>query len=211
LINLAKDAAKGATAMFGQKEWGQQLLNTDTGMYMTGNMDNMIRHALVQNQNGQKQQQNQATGQTVNPAGSIQLPDGRVVIRSKSGVEFDVELLDPEIVARAGNGGGSSSGGSNGGGSAAGGGSSTGQKTLHKEDSTVWHQMDKNETTTRNGSGYTSARDSDSSIYMAGDRKKSAQATSDHTHIRNGASIFTAGGCFSEMPIITKKDKFCKT
>jgi phage gp45-like len=209
LMNLAQDAAKGATAMFGQKEWGQQLLNTDTGMYMTGNMDNMIRHALVQNQNGQKQQQNQA-GQTVNPAGAIKLPNGKVVIRSKSGVEFDVELLDPEIAARAGNGGGGSSGGGNGSGSS-GGGQSTGQKTLHKEDSTVWHQMDKNETTTRNGNGYTSARDSDSSIYMAGDRKKSAQATSDHTHIKNGSSIYTANGCFSEMPIIVRKDGFCKT
>jgi len=59
LINLAKDAAKGAAAMFGLKEWGQQFLNTEDGMYMTGNSQKKIRTALVDNKNGQSQQSQQ--------------------------------------------------------------------------------------------------------------------------------------------------------
>jgi len=79
LKNLAQDAAKGATAMFGLKEWGQQFLNTDTGMFMTGNTQKKIRTQLVDNQNGQKQQGGGAQGSARK-------------VRSKSGVEFEIEL-----------------------------------------------------------------------------------------------------------------------
>jgi len=37
LYNLGKDAAKGSSAQFGLKDWGEQFLITDDGMYMTGN------------------------------------------------------------------------------------------------------------------------------------------------------------------------------
>lgn len=171
LLNLAQDAAKGAVAMFGLKEWGQQFLNTAEGLFMTGNTEKKIRIALVKNKNGQQQ---------------------------SSQSQSNVVALDSGGSSDSGSGGGSSS-------------QQKGQKTLHKEDSTIWHQMDQNESTSRNGNGYASQRDSDSTIYMAGDRTKSAQATSDHTHIKNGASIFVAGGCFTEMPFILQKDGYCKT
>src|SRR5262245_46316818 len=86
LINLIKDAAKGATAMFGQKEWGQQFLNTDTGMFMTGNLEKVMKFALTENKNGQTQTQ------------SNKGPKLARTFRSESGVEFDIEtyLLDAE-------------------------------------------------------------------------------------------------------------------
>ena len=59
LFNLAKDAAKGAVAMFGLREWGQQFLNTEDGMHMTGNKEKKIRISLVENKNGKQQQQGQ--------------------------------------------------------------------------------------------------------------------------------------------------------
>lgn len=37
LKNLIKDAAEGSTAMHGMKEWGQQFLMTDNGVFLTGN------------------------------------------------------------------------------------------------------------------------------------------------------------------------------
>lgn len=68
LLNLAKDAAKGATAMFGLREWGQQFLNTKDGMFMTGNKKNKVRIALVDNKNDKQQQQGQQ--QQADAAGS---------------------------------------------------------------------------------------------------------------------------------------------
>jgi hypothetical protein len=77
--------------------------------------------------------------------------------------------------------------------------------------SSIFFEQQGGATTTRHGSGYSGQRDSDSTIFMSGDRQnKSAQATADHTHIKNGASIWVAGGCFSDMPIIVKKDSLCK-
>ena len=37
LKNLIKDAAEGSVAQFGLKEWGQQFLMTDNGVFLTGN------------------------------------------------------------------------------------------------------------------------------------------------------------------------------
>lgn len=59
LFDLAKDAAKGAVAMFGLKEWGQQFLNSDDGMHLTGNNKKKIRISLVDNKNDKQQQQGQ--------------------------------------------------------------------------------------------------------------------------------------------------------
>src|SRR6516164_9204869 len=120
LINLAKDAAKGATAMFGLKEWGQQFLNTDTGMFMTGNTEKKMRFQLVDNQNGQQQQGGGAQG-------------GTQKFRSKSGVEFEIELFADGSAASSGGAGAGQSGP----------GGTTGQKTLHKEDSQTYIDVTK--------------------------------------------------------------------
>jgi len=56
LIGLAKDAAKGASAMFGLRKWGQQLLNTEDGWFMTGNTKKKMRLQLVDNKNDDQQQ-----------------------------------------------------------------------------------------------------------------------------------------------------------
>jgi phage gp45-like len=230
LKNLAKDAAKGATAMFGLKEWGQQFLNTEDGNFLTGNTQKKNRFALVENQNGQKQQgQSQGQGQgaaaqaqargrkvwkVINPPGAIELPDGRVVIRSKSGVEFEVEKFDAETIeARADGGGGNGSGGNGSGGNGAnaeGGGKPTGQKTLHKEDSTIWIEQNNKDAQCTHGDANSRQRTgSDSTVFYGTDN--SCQSTDGHSHIMGaGVHIWVAGGCFSDMPIIVKKDGLCK-
>jgi hypothetical protein len=209
LMNLAQDAAKGAAAMFGQKSWGQQFLNTADGMYMTGNTQNKIRQALVQNQNGQQQQQNKATGQIINPPGAVRLPNGKVVIRSKSGVEFDVELFDADahVGTRAGNGG--SSGGSS---NPAGGGNSTGQKTLHKEETDIAIEQNGQSTTSQHGQFYTAQKKGSDSTSYYNDKTISTQVTDSHAHLRTaGNRIFTdKEGCWSTVPIQQKKDSYCK-
>jgi phage gp45-like len=68
LIGLAKDAAKGAAAMFGLREWGHQHLITEDGVFTTGNEDKKIRMALVKNKNNQQQQPSQQ--QQANGAGA---------------------------------------------------------------------------------------------------------------------------------------------
>jgi phage gp45-like len=221
LKNLAKDATKGATAMFGLKEWGQQFLNTEDGNFLTGNTQKKNRFALVDNQNGQKQQgqqQGSPAGQqkrvwkVINPPGAVELPDGRVVIRSKSGVEFEVELFDADVIeardAGGGAGGGNSS--SSGGNGAAGGGKPTGQKTLHKEDSSVWIEQNKTDTQCVHGDACGRQRaSSDSTVFYGKDN--SCQATDGHAHIMGDqVHIWVAGACFSDMPIIVKKDGMCK-
>jgi phage gp45-like len=222
LMNLANDAAKGAAAMFGLKEWGQQFLNTEDGNFLTGNTQNKNRFALVDNQNGQKQQGQQqgssgSAGQQkriwkiTNPPGAVELPDGRVVIRSRSGVEFEVEKFDAAVIEARDAGSGSGSGGNGGSSSAAGGGKPTGQKTLHKEESTIWMEQNKNSTTCAHGDAYSGQRTGqDSSVYYK-DRHTSAQATDGHCHIcSDDVHIWVADGCFSDMPIIVKKDGICK-
>jgi len=136
LFNLIKDAAKGSTAMFGLKEWGQQLLNTDLGWFLTGNIEKKIRLQLVKNQNGQ--QQTQQGGQ----------PKLARTFRSPhSGVEFEIEtfeIAEELATPKATNGGGT--GTSNGSGQQ-GTSKPTGQKTLHKEESKVYVELTKSATT----------------------------------------------------------------
>ena len=192
LLNLAKDAAKGAVAMFGLKEWGQQFLNTDDGMYMTGNTQNKIRMALVQNQNGQTQTQQpgqQALSRT---------------FKSKSGIEFDIETFTVEPRATNGSGGGSSSGGQQGS------SQQTGQKTLHKEDSSIWFQQDSTQAQSNHGDALGRQKGgSDSTVFYGTDN--SCQSTEEHSHIMGQKiHIWVAGGCFSDMPMIVKKDTLCK-
>jgi hypothetical protein len=65
LKNLLKDVGEGASAMFGLKEWGQQLLNQKEGWFMTGNVEKKMRFQLVEND-----QQQQGGGQGGGGGGS---------------------------------------------------------------------------------------------------------------------------------------------
>ena len=192
LKNLGKDAAKGATAMFGLKEWGQQLLNTEDGWFMTGNTQKKMRLQLVGNQNGQQQ-----------PGGG---PQGATrSFRSKSGVEFDIELLaDGTGVSALAAGG--SSGSSAPGAGESGPGGQTGQKTLHKEDSTTYVDMTSQSIHQVNGSANHEVTTKKATGYYSGN-EKSYRADDDHSHIKyQGAHIWVDGACKASMPIIIEPD-----
>jgi hypothetical protein len=164
LKNLAEDAAKGAAGMFGLKEWGQQFLNTETGMFMSGNLEKKMRFALVQNQNGQKQAKSKAG------------PELARTFKTDSGVEFEIETFElseeeeadlerrglrldgtgkirdrqgreVDIIAALQASGGSGDGG----GGQQGESEETGQKTLHKEQSDTYVDMTKDLVQTRRG------------------------------------------------------------
>jgi phage gp45-like len=212
LMNLAKDAAKGAAAMFGLKDWGQQILNTDDGIYTTGNIEKKIRTALVQNKNGQKQQQQQQqqgggngsapATRIINPAGAYRNADGRLVVRSAySGIEFVVEELDLEVGAQAADGGASSGG--NGSGGTQPNSKATGQKTLHKEESDTWHEMNKTFHQLVRGKGNVKLEDSKTQTYHE-DATTSTRCDDSHVHIRKkGMKIWVdKGGCYATVPII---------
>jgi phage gp45-like len=212
LKNLAKDAAKGASAMFGLKEWGQQLLNTEDGWFMTGNTQKKNRLQLVDNQNGQTQQQQPGSsggGVGAQVRGGLLEP---IKFKSKSGVEFEIEVVPFD--AGGGSGGGSSSGnGSSGGQGGQQGSKPTGQKTLHKEESSIWFEQNSGSATCAHGDAYSGQRTgSDSSTYYKDRTTSSGQSTSDHTHIlNNGAHIWVSDGvCYSDMPLIIKTDTLCK-
>ena len=135
LKELAKDAAKGATAVFGQKEWGQQYLNTKDGQFITGNKEKKNRMQLVENQNGKKSS-SQASGsgsgsgsasvslsaysasdierariaiaQRLTPYAVSRNARGYLAFRTKSGVEFEIEEIDDGelgVMMAAGGGG----------------------------------------------------------------------------------------------------------
>lgn len=223
LKGLSDDAAKGATAMYGQKEWGQQYLNTEDGQYITGNKEKKNRMQLVENQNGKKQPAGQGSRspstQTVaatmrsdvTPHPVLRNAEGRLAFRTRSGVEFEIEEFG-EVATFAD--GGSSGGGGNG---AAGGDQSqankpTGQKTLHKEETDIALEQNGKETFSQHGQYYSSVRGgSDGSMYYD-NRKKSAQTTQDHVHVRfeDNRIWVDMDGHWSESPIQQKKDRHCK-
>jgi hypothetical protein len=68
------------------------------------------------------------------------------------------------------------------------------------------------ETKVQHGQFYSAQRKgSDSTIWYESRDKKSAQATDSHTHIRHELSIWVdKGGCWSDVPILIKKDGHCK-
>jgi hypothetical protein len=205
LKNLAQDAAKGAVAMFGLKEWGQQFLNTEKGMFMTGNTEKKMRFALVDNQNGKTQQQGGSAGGSGGGGGggARELPR---TFQTGSGVEFEIETFVPVVSALAnGSGGGGGGAGGNGGETTS---KPTGQKTLHKEQSTTFTDMTAEAIHNRRGTGQHQIQDTHATNYM-NDVSHSCQSTKDHSHIKAGASIWVANGCFSDMPIIIKKDALC--
>jgi hypothetical protein len=178
LINLGMDAAKGSSAMFGLKEWGQQFLNTDTGMFMTGNTQKLLKFALVDNQNGQQQQGGGAQGAV------------KSFRDSKSGVVFDIELLADGSGGAGGAGAGQS-----------GPGGATGQKTLHKQDSKIYKQFDNNAIFTRHNDGYANVTPKISQTYFK-DPSHDTRCDDHHVHIGyGGAKIWVDGGCWSTAPI----------
>src|SRR5262249_37009300 len=168
LKNLAKDAAKGAVSMFGLKEWGQQLLNTEDGWFMTGNTQKKMRLQLVSNQNGQKQLGG-------GPQGATQS------FKSPSGVEFDIELLadGTGVSALAESGGGASAPGAG----ESGPGGQTGQKTLHKESSSTYVDMTSSSIHQVNGSSNHEVTTSKATGYYTSN-EKSYRADSGHVHIK---------------------------
>jgi Gp45 protein len=219
LWNLAKDAAKGATAMFGQKEWGQQFLNTEAGMYMTGNTEKTMRFALVENQNGKTQKASGGGGQSGSSGRARENP---TFISPHSGVEFEIELVDRddprwekaadppeglddlEVVALADGGGGNGGGGSSGGsGGQSGGGKPTGQKTLHKEKSDIYHEMDKDKIFFKHGDGYQNVTNDISQTYHQ-DPKHDTRCDENHVHIgfNDDNKVWVdKDGCWSSKPI----------
>lgn len=228
LKNLVKDAAKGSSAMYGLKEWGQQILNTEDGQYITGNLKKKNRMQLVENKNGQKAQQQQGGGGAQAKAAvlmvalegssqelvaqAIRNAEGRLVLRSKSGVEFEIEEFIDRPAAHAGNGSGAAPIGPSGG-QQQGTSKATGQKTLHKEETEVYVEQNGTDTTSRHGEGYATQKSgSDSSTHWEKDKKKSTQCTEKHTHIRfQDFRIFNDDeGNWSTTPILVKKDKHCK-
>ena len=225
LKNLGEDAAKGSVALHGLKEWGQQFLNTDTGMFMTGNKEKKTRIQLVENQNGKKQTQpsggRSGGAQAGTQAGTREVPLLPRTFRTKSGVEFEIETfeLDEPSVTPFADGGGSSSGGGAGGGAGGGGeqegkSKATGQKTLHKEETDIALEQNGKETFSQHGQFFNSVRSgSDASNYHE-NRKKSSQATDKHVHMRFEKNRIWVDdeppGHWSELPILQKKDKHCK-
>jgi phage gp45-like len=219
LFELAKDAAKGSTAMFGLKEWGQQLLNTEKGWFMTGNMEKdkdgnarPIKLQLVKNKNGQQQQQGQggssggagAKGFTTSGFPTIRKPDGRLVIQSASGVEFDVDEI-PTPRADGGGGGGGSGGSSDSGSQQ--GGKKKGQKTLHKEESDTFHEISPDHHHLQRGQGNHKVQDKKIINYYQ-DETKSNMVDDRHSHIRYvGNRIFVdEQGCWTTKAIQIKPD-----
>jgi phage gp45-like len=203
LLNLAKDAVKGASAMFGLKKWGQQLLNTEDGWFMTGNTQKKVRLQLVNNSNDQQQQPQQSGGQgSGGSAGTfVDLPNGRRVFRSKSGVEFDA------APAPRANGGGSGSGGGNGSSSGSQGQQQEkGQKTLHKEDSNQYFDMTTGSLHQGNGSSHHEVK-GDRTVGYYDSNDKSYRADSGHSHIKNtGGHVWVSGACFKSTPFVLKPD-----
>ena len=222
LKNLGEDAAKGSVALYGQKEWGQQFLNTDTGMFMTGNKEKKKRIQLVENQNGKKQTQQPSGGRGGGGAGAKAVAQLARTFRTKSGVEFEIETFEldgPGIEAFA-DGGAGGAGGSGGAGGAGGAGGEqgegkskpTGQKTLHKEETDIALEQNGKETFSQHGKQYSSQRSgSDSTIY-SDDRKKSSQSTDKHTHMRfQEHRIWNEEeGNYWTIPCLVKKDLHCK-
>jgi hypothetical protein len=188
LLNLAKDAAKGATAMFGLKDWGQQLLNTKDGWFMTGNTEKKMRLQLVDNKNGQ-QQQGGGGGEGGGGAAAL----GAGIEALGAGVGVGVEAL-----ANGGGGGGSGGGGAGG----SGGGKQKGQKTLHKEESKTFHEFTKEHQHLVRGDGNVKVQDKKILTYYKEDNK-STRCDDKHVHIRfGGANIWVdSGGCWSSKPI----------
>lgn len=179
MVNLGKDAAKGAVSMFGLKEWGQQFLITEDGMFLTGNKDKKkIRFQLVENSNKEKDQQQSGGG------GS-----------GGGGVS---------ALAAEGGGSNGSSGGAQSGEQKK---KMTGQKTLHKQEAKTFHEISEEGQHLARGDGHHKIEDKRVINYYK-DETKSNQVDHRHSHLRFGDNrIFAdASGCWSTVAITVKPD-----
>ncbi len=90
----------------------------------------------------------------------------------------------------------------------------TGQKAAKDDNlkSSVAFEQNGKETFSQHGQSFSSVRGGSDSTNYYQDRKKSTQATQDHSHLRTSDNrIFTdEQGCWSETPIQVKKDRYCK-
>jgi len=88
-----------------------------------------------------------------------------------------------------------------------------GQKSAKPDNqkSDVNIEQTSNESHVQHQQAFAAMRSGDATAYHT-DRKHSAQATKDHSHIRTMDNrIFTdEQGCWSETPIQVKKDRYCK-
>jgi len=213
LKNLIKDAAEGSVAVHGLKEWGQQFLITDNGMFMTGNKGKTQSKGGGQGGGGAGQlsasQQAAAGGSgggsqegenfkirfqlVENQNGKKQTqqsgagaPKLARSFRSKSGVEFDIETFEYVLDQRAAKAGESGGGGNGAGGDSGGGETSskpTGQKTLHKEESDTFHEITSEHQHLQRGQGNNRVKDKEIMAYYKDD-KISSRVTDKHVHIR---------------------------
>lgn len=179
-----KELGKGDSAMFRTKDDRQQFHLADDGNYMSARSDRRQRIALVPPPEDEDKKQQQG---------------GR----------------SPSVSAQASGSGGGSGGGSSGG---TGGDKKkskepTGQKSALDDNkkSEIYYDQSGSESVNRHGQAHSSQRPGDSTTFF-GDRKKSTQTTDDHTHLRTmDFRIFTdKEGCWSELPIQVKKDRYCK-
>jgi hypothetical protein len=210
LKELAKDAAKGAVAMHGLKEWGQQMLVCAEGMFFTGNVANVkksqgngrlaqlaaeqeqpmkIRLQLVKNKNEQQ-------------AGAFArwwLPPDHPE-RYAGADEDDVRHIF-EALEEGGSGGSGGQGGQ-------GKDKPTGQKSLHKEESETFHEITAKQQHLKRGNGQTSIKDNDVMNYWKDDTH-STKVDDKHAHIRfkDFREWVDEAGCWTTVPIIVKKDQ----
>lgn len=88
-----------------------------------------------------------------------------------------------------------------------------GQKSARDDNlkSVIYIEQTNGVTTIRHSSHYSAVRGDDASMYH-GDRKKSMQVTDEHSHLRTGDfRIYTDdGGCWSDVPMLVRKDGYCK-
>jgi phage gp45-like len=111
LKNLGKDASKGATAMYGLKEWGQQMLIDAKGMFMTGSTERKLRFQLVKNKNNEQQQTGQqqqadaggAGGQSGSGKGEQKKEKGQKTLHKEESDTF-VDVTAGVIHQKRGNG-----------------------------------------------------------------------------------------------------------
>lgn len=225
LFNLSQDAAKGSSAMYGLREWGQQFLITNDGMYMTGNAGQQqqsgsggsgggtrdtssgsgsssqqgykIKLQLVDNQNAQQQQSGGSGGGATRDGKTGWRGLVRKFFTSKSGVEFEYDVPLPRDASAGGSGGSGMPSMQQG----------KGQKTLHKEQSTTYTEMTNQHIQHTRGNGNVNIQDSVVTTHYQ-DASKSTKADQNHVHISySGNSIFTdAMGCWSSKPIQIKAD-----
>lgn len=96
-----KEIAKGDSAMYGAREWGEQFHIDKDGMWMSGNTQRKIKLQLVENSNDQQDsgQSQQAQGSQQSSLGA----KGQKPLKEKSSSDF-IEITADKITIRRGGG-----------------------------------------------------------------------------------------------------------